>query len=198
MLDGGVQQYLPPSTNQSLGIEAGACVKVIATSRRTRKNWSKCGLLFLNVFFFRFLSIFSSEFYLVQVVASSRCTRQNWSKCHICFYVFVFRFLSVFSSEFYLVKVVATSRCTRQNWSQSHICFMYLYWCKLKKLLSIKKSRKNMVIRSCVAPGVPAQCGTFRFSQVVSIYFLDLSINFRSTFPYISYVNGHFWNLPEQ
>ena len=38
MADGGVQQYLPPSTNQSLGIEAGACVKVIATSRRTRQN----------------------------------------------------------------------------------------------------------------------------------------------------------------
>ena len=139
MPDGGVQQYLPPSTNQSLGIEAGACVKVIATSRRTR---------------------------------------QNWSKCHICFYVFVFRFLSVFSSEFYLCQMVATSRCTRQNWSKCHICFMYLYWCKLF-FLSIKKSRKNMVIRSCVAPGVPAQCGTFRFSQVVSIYFLDLSINFR-------------------
>ena len=33
---GGDHQHLAPSTNESLGIEAGACVKVIATSRRTK------------------------------------------------------------------------------------------------------------------------------------------------------------------
>ena len=29
-------QHFAPSTNESLGIKAGACVKVIATSRRTK------------------------------------------------------------------------------------------------------------------------------------------------------------------
>ena len=33
---GGDHQHLAPSTNESLGIKAGACVKVIATSRRTK------------------------------------------------------------------------------------------------------------------------------------------------------------------
>ena len=36
---GGVvsdHQHIAPSTNESLGIKAGACVKVIATSRRTK------------------------------------------------------------------------------------------------------------------------------------------------------------------
>ena len=33
---GSDHQHLAPSTNESLGIEAGACVKVIATSRRTK------------------------------------------------------------------------------------------------------------------------------------------------------------------
>ena len=33
---GSDHQHLAPSTNESLGIKAGACVKVIATSRRTK------------------------------------------------------------------------------------------------------------------------------------------------------------------
>ena len=38
LADGRAQENLAPPANESLGLEAGACVKVIATSRRTRQN----------------------------------------------------------------------------------------------------------------------------------------------------------------
>ena len=85
------RENLAPPSNESLGIEAGACVKVIATSRRTRQN----------LFLYLLSSVFESHFH---------------------------QYFSLMAN---------------------HVM-----------------SRKNLVIRSCVAPGVPAQCGTFRFSQV--------------------------------
>ena len=56
----GQEHLAPLPTNASLGIEAGACVKVIATSRRTRQT-SFLHLLSLSVFLSAFFSVFLSD-----------------------------------------------------------------------------------------------------------------------------------------
>ena len=76
----GQEHLAPLPTNASLGIEAGACVKVIATSRRTRQT-SFLHLLSLSVF----LSAFFQYFYLmanfVQEKLSYTKLCSAWGSC---------------------------------------------------------------------------------------------------------------------